>query len=484
MDFPRHKLLKQRRTKIVATIGPASQAPETIERLIKAGVNVFRQNMSHSDHAFHQGNYQRIRAAAAALDQPVAVLADLCGPKLRVGRFPGGKTALASGSRVAVTTREVVGAPGVIPSQYGALAHDVHRGDRILLDDGLIELAVEEVTDDDVQCRVVHGGELKDCKGMNLPGVDVSAPALTDKDRQDAQFMLGLGVDFLALSFVRQPEHVEEARELVREAGSPAKIIAKIETPEAVQSADEIIEAADGIMVARGDLGVEMPVEMVPIAQRELIAKARARNRPAIVATQMLESMVVHPRPTRAEVSDAAAAVFAGADAVMLSAESASGKFPVEAVETLDRVARQAEACLWAEGAFGTLAEYTHLAPPLPFQPAIARALAQLSRDLRVRAIVVHSHRGVAAGVAAAARPAAPIVAASPGLATCRQMNLLWGVVPVQVDSEEPPHELAIRLARNLGLADTGQYILAIGGVGNNSQRQTPIVAITALCLE
>jgi pyruvate kinase len=316
---------------------------------------------------------------------------------------------------------------------------------------------------------------------MNLPGVEVSAPALTDKDERDAALALELGVDFLALSFARRPEHVAELQMLIQKAGSSAKVIAKIETPEAVEAGDAIADVADAIMVARGDLGVELPLEVVPIAQHDLLIQARARHRPTIVATQMLESMVVHPRPTRAEVSDVATAVFAGADAVMLSAETASGAHPVEAVEMLDRIARQSEGSLWAEAAFGSLGDGEPAKAAIPFQTAIGRSIAQLSRDLRVHTIVVQSRGGTTACIVSASRPAAPIVAASASAMTCRQMNLLWGVVPMQIKTAEPVHEMAVRLARQLGLAEHEQYILALGGVGDNSKRDTPIMTLAAL---
>src|SRR5207302_6546653 len=246
--------------------------------------------------------------------------------------------------------------PGLIPSQYAAFAHDVRLGDRVLLDDGLLELRVDAVDATEVSCSVIHGGTLKNHKGMNLPGVQVSAPAFTDKDRSDAIFALGLGVDFVALSFVRRASDFDELKGLIAEGQHPTHIVAKIEKPEALEAIDEIIDACDGIMVARGDLGVELPPEVVPIAQRQLVARARALGKPAIVATQMLESMVYNPRPTRAEVSDISTAVFDGADAIMLSAESASGAHPVGAVEMMDRIARQVEGCMWTEQAFGSVA--------------------------------------------------------------------------------------------------------------------------------
>jgi pyruvate kinase len=476
-------LLKRRRTKIVATIGPASLDPAIIEQLIAVGVDVFRLNMSHGDHAGHRTAYGRIRAAAAKAGKPIAVLADLCGPKIRVGQFAGGRIDLPTGSRVTVTTRDVPGRTGLVPSQYEALNKDVHTGDRILLDDGLLELRVEAVEGTEISCTVLHGGVLKDRKGMNLPGVNVSAPSLTEKDREDAHFALELGVDFLALSFVRRASDVEELRELVTAAGQSIHLIAKIEMPEAVEAIDSILDVSDGIMVARGDLGVELPPEEVPPAQRRLVARARAKNKPAIVATQMLESMIEHPRPTRAEVSDVANAVFSGTDAVMLSAETASGAYPVATVEIMDRIARQAEAYQWHEGAFGSITEHDVAQPPIPLHVAVARSTAQLSRDLRVRTVVVLSRSGTTAMVVAAARPAAPIIAVTTDAATCRRMNLLWGVAPVPIETADfkHPHSLARRLARDFSLAEEGQYILTVAGFGSATTENAPTMTVLSV---
>src|SRR5438874_4343352 len=375
LSYPSTTLLKRRRTRIVATVGPASREPAILEQLIHAGVDVLRLNLSHGDHGEHRVACERIRAAAGKLGEPVAVLADLCGPKIRVGKFRDGRIELHDDERVTVTTRDVVGVPGLIPSQYHALADDVRPGDRILLDDGLLELHVESVAGTEITCTVVSGGVLKDHKGMNLPGVSVSSPALTDKDRDDAHFALGIGVDWLALSFVRRASDVEDLQRLITSTGQATPVIAKIEKPEALACIDEILDAAGGIMVARGDLGVELPPETVPIAQEELVLRARRKNKPVIVATQMLESMVENARPTRAEVSDVSHAVFAGADAVMLSAETSVGAHPVRAVEMMDHVARQVEGWQWSEGAFRSL---TRLEPeeaaPLPLRQAVARS--------------------------------------------------------------------------------------------------------------
>jgi pyruvate kinase len=474
---PSSTLLKSRRTKIVATVGPASREPALLEALIRAGVNVFRLNLSHGEHAEHREAFGGVRAAAAAQGEPVAVLADLCGPKIRVGRFAGGWVELRTGDRVTVTTRNLPGGPALVPSQYAALADDVRPGDRILLDDGMIELRVDGVAGTEVACTVTAGGVLRDRKGMNLPGVQVSAPALTDKDREDARFALDLGVDFLALSFVRRPEDVADLRKLIRDTGHDTPVIAKIEKPEALDAIDEILGLADGLMVARGDLGVELAPEAVPIVQHDLVRRARQQSKPVIVATQMLESMVGHPRPTRAEVSDVSHAVFGGADAVMLSAETATGAYPVRAVEMMDRVCRQVEGWQWVEGAFGSLTEEPAGGKGrLPLLEAVARSTAQLSRDLRVRAVAVRSEGGASAAFVSATRPAAPVVALTVDETVCRRLNLLWGVVPRRIDAFdfERPQCTARRLACELGLAEEGQTILLLAGFG----KREPMITV------
>lgn len=471
--------LKRRRTKIVATLGPASSDAETVRRLVEAGVDVFRLNMSHGDHAGHEATYRIVRAAARELGVGVAVLADLCGPKIRAGRFPGGAVELEEGARVTVTTRDVEGAPDRIPTAYEALPRDVTPGDRILLDDGNLELRVEETDGaSEVVCAVVVGGLLKDRKGINLPGVAVSAPSLTGKDREDARFALELGVDFLALSFVRRPEDVRELREHMAAVGGAAAVVAKIEKPEALDAIDGILEESDAIMVARGDLGVELPPERVPIAQAQLVDLARARGKPVIVATQMLESMVDSPRPTRAEVSDVAGTVWSGTDAVMLSAETAAGAWPVRAVEMMDRVARDTEAYLWSRGGFGQLGQAPEEGRVLRVEDAVARAASRLSLDLMVRATVVFTRSGRSARTVAAWRPQAPVVAHSPDAGTCRRLMLSWGVIPVhgeEVD-ERRFSEKARALATATGLAGEGDAVLRVSGFSDDPQRNEPAV--------
>jgi pyruvate kinase len=426
-------LLKNRRTKIVATLGPASASKDTIAALIAAGVNVFRLNMSHGTHEDHHRTYDWVRAAARDARTPIAVLADLSGPKIRTGTFedPTG-IELSKGAHVTVTVRDVQGHPGLIPSQYEALANDVKAGDRILLADGVMELSVLAVDGTEIECQVVQGGRLTDRKGINLPGVDVSAPCLTEKDIIDATFALELGVDFLALSFVRRGCDIESLRALIDEhAHTDARpaIVAKIERPEALTHIKEIYESTDAIMVARGDLGVELPPEQVPAIQLQLINGAHAHNKPVIVATQMLESMIDNSRPTRAEVADVSQAVAHGADAVMLSAETASGL---------------------------------------------------ISRDLRVKGIMVLSQGGMTAATMSSGRPAAPVVAISSIERTYQRMSLMWGIIPVLVDDSQRATSttLARRLSQELGLTEPGDFILMVQGFHADPSLNAPSMTL------
>lgn len=477
------KLLLYRRTKIVATLGPSSKDMGTIENLIESGVDIFRLNMSHGTHDDHSATYRNVRKASDKLKKPVAVLADLCGPKIRVGTFQNGRIELSAGDTVTVTCRDVMGSPGLVPSQYQALDKDVVAGNRILLDDGNIELRVKSVAGTEIVCEVISGGGLSDHKGMNLPGVAVSTQSLTDNDRIDARFAVGLGVDFLALSFVRRGSDIASLRSLISKTGTHVAIIAKIEKPEALDNIGEILDAADGIMVARGDLGVELPPQTVPNAQDQLIDQARAHRKPVIVATQMLESMTEHPRPTRAEVSDVANAVRCGVDAVMLSAETAAGKYPREAVRMMDSIARQTEAYLWRRGAFGALSWNYGKTRPFPIEDALSESTAQLSRDLLVRAIVVVSRNDHSLAVMSSSRPAAPMIGICPDSRSCCIANLLWGVTPVTADLAEidNPNLLARRIVLERGLASEGQTVLVVRGFSSDTQENTPSVTVVTV---
>src|SRR5713226_8887610 len=334
-----------RHSKIVCTIGPASRSPRTIDRLLRAGMDVARLNFSHGSHANHAESIAMLRTAATHIHKPIAILADLQGPKIRTGPLAGAMPVLLrTGQKFVITTARVLGDSTRVSTVFRPLPREVHRGDRILLSDGLIELRVERVRGGEVVCTVVNGGALGEHKGINLPGVKLRVPAMTPKDREDLVFALKQGADYIAVSFVRRPEDVLLAKQLIRRAGKDTPVIAKLEKPEAIENLDGILRAADGVMVARGDLGVEMSPERVPVVQKTVIARAREFRRPVITATQMLESMTENPRPTRAETSDVANAIFDGSDAVMLSAETASGKYPVEAVGMMARIIEEAEA--------------------------------------------------------------------------------------------------------------------------------------------
>ncbi len=472
-------LLHYRRTKIVGTLGPSSSSASTIRNLVEAGVDVFRVNMSHGEHAQHAEAIAAIRTNAAELGRHTAILADLCGPKIRMGRFRDGRATLEPGAKVTITTVDVLGDAELIPSQYEALPADVKPNDVVLLNDGAVELKVVAKCGVEVECVVVLGGVIGDHKGINLPGVTVSAPSLTAKDRDDARFALEHGVDFIALSFVRQAEDIIALRSLVHATDSRAAIIAKIEKPEALRNDRAIIDAADGVMVARGDLGVELRPEQVPVAQCQLIDRARAHNKPVIVATQMLESMISNARPTRAEVTDVSHAVASGADAVMLSGETAVGEFPVGTVEMMARIARQTES-YQALHTPGHIVVGASPGAALPFGDAIAKSVAQLVGDTHARAVVVITTRGVTAATISAARPQAPVLAITSDPATCRQMNLMWGVIPVleAAAGSDNPNIVARRVAHQLGLAKTGEFLVLVRGFHADPDFNTPTVTL------
>jgi pyruvate kinase len=477
--------LKHRRTRIVATVGPASSSPAVLGELVAAGVDVFRLNFSHGSHETHAEAYRAIREVSAGLDRPVAVLADLCGPKIRVGRFEQGSVELIEEAEVVVTTRPTWGGvredgATIIPSEYEPLARDLRPGDRVLLADGAMTLEVVH-TDGahDIRCRVVHGGTLSDRKGMNLPGVPLSTPSLTEKDRADATFAAALGVDYLALSFVREAEDILQLKALLRDCACQPAVVAKIEKPEALRNIAAILAAADAVMVARGDLGVELPPEEVPIIQQELVAAAVLANRPVIVATQMLESMVEAPRPTRAEVSDIAWAAAAGTDAVMLSAETAAGRYPVLAVQTMDRVLRLVEGWQWRHGQFRGL---ERLQPDAgdPVDRALSRATAGLSRDLKVRAILVPTSTGRTAKAVSAQRPASPVVPLCVDRRLWRQLALYWGTSPRLVDEEtlRRAPEVALEVVDEMGIAPAGSHILVVWDTAWGRGRWAPSVSV------
>jgi pyruvate kinase len=458
-----------RRAKIVCTLGPATSSQEQITALIGAGLDVARLNLSHGTHDDHQAVYRRVRAGGDATGRSVGVLADLQGPKIRLGIFPRGPVWLKPGDEFVITTDDIPGTEREAATTYQGLADDVRAGDRILIDDGNVQLDVISVRRTRVSTRIVVGGKVSDHKGINLPGVAVSAPALTEKDEADLRWALDLGVDLIALSFVRTPDDAAHARKIMGEMGRHVPLIAKIEKPEAVTVLPEIVDAFDGIMVARGDLGVELPLEQVPAVQKRAINLARERARPVIVATQMLESMISAPRPTRAEVSDVAGAVYEGADAVMLSAETSVGKYPVETVATMARIVTAAEeSSLRAESSLARV--------PTTTGGAIARAAAEVGAIVGAKALVAFTMTGETARRVARYRSPIPLLAFTTEPATRSQLALTWGVETFIVHTvrhtDDMVHEVDSALV-NLGRCAIGDKIVIVAGSPPGSPGKT-----------
>jgi pyruvate kinase len=427
--------MKFRSAKIVCTLGPASDSEAMIERLMRAGMDVARLNFSHGTHEEHARTIKRLREASARLSRPIGILADLQGPKIRTGSLVEGKNIqLRAGQRFTISIVDRPGTTAGVSTTYKRLPRDVSRGNRLLLGDGLIELRVLSTTSKSVLCTVVNGGELGEHKGINLPGVKLKIPAVTARDRDDLTFALHHGANFVAVSFVRSAADVLLAKAAIARARKNVPVIAKLEKPEAIENLDEILSVADGVMVARGDLGVEMSPEKVPVIQKLIIARACEARLPVITATQMLESMTQNPRPTRAEASDVANAVFDGSDALMLSAETASGAYPVEAVEMMDRIIREAEA------------SDSRILRPSPAQFNIAETAAELichaSEELQMKVIAAFSETGSTSRLISKHRPRPPIIAFSTIQETRRRMSLYWGVVPRTIGKVQDIEEL------------------------------------------
>ncbi|MBW3636227.1 MAG: pyruvate kinase [Armatimonadetes bacterium] len=453
----------ERRAKIIATIGPASQSPAIMRALLLSGMDVARFNFSHGGPLAHADHIQTLRDVAHELGNPLAILQDLQGPKIRTGGLAAGAVELIEGKPFILTTRPVAGDENEVSTTYGALPRDCRRGDAILLDDGNLSLRVESTTETDVQCVVVDGGILKTSKGINLPGVNVSAPALSSKDKHDVEWAISNKLDYVALSFVRRVEDVMELRQIVEGSMSNIKIISKLEKPEAMDNLDEIIAASDGVMVARGDLGVEMQTEDVPMLQKHIIKRANTLGKIVITATQMLESMTANPRPTRAEASDVANAILDGTDAVMLSGETASGAHPIESVKTMSRIVHKIEtAC--EDGLGGP-----HLFDfgEDDFASAICHAASYAAGHLKVKAIACFTEMGGTARKMAKFRPPVPVIAFTPHDFVVRQLNLAWGVrgevIAPSQSTDEMIEKADVELIQR-GVASVGDKVIVILG--------------------
>ena len=446
-------------TKIVCTLGPVTSSPAAIGELIDAGLDVARINFSHGTHDEHARSIAIVRQLAAERELPVAIMGDLQGPRIRIGELPA-PVRVDSGQEV-VLCRDGTATGDELPVTYDDIANDVHTGDRILVDDGLIELVAVDVRDGRVRARVVHGGEIRSHKGLNLPGVNVSAPSITDKDRADAAFAVAQGLDYLALSFVRRPDDIAALRALV---GKSLLIVAKIEKDSALADIDNIVQSADVVMVARGDLGVELPFEEVPLVQKRLIKLANRLGRPVITATQMLESMIEHPRPTRAEASDVANAILDGTDAVMLSAETAVGAYPVLSVHAMHRIIAEIEKHHLPQ----TRVERRAGHASATIEETIAAATVTAVRLLGVPVVVVFTKSGFSARIVSAQRPDVPILGLTDVAKTYNQLALVWGVIPALVPHSETYSQMFEHARREVlrrGLAMQGDKVLVTAGV-------------------
>ena len=467
-----------RKTKIVCTIGPASESLENTKKLILAGMNVARLNFSHGDFEEHGNRIKNIRIACEELGRTVAILLDTKGPEIRLGKLKEEPIDLNQGDAITLTTEEILGDRDRIPVTYANLPQDVQVGSTILIDDGLIGLTVEEVEGTEIKCRIVNSGQIKSKKGVNAPGVDISLPGITEKDAGDIVFGIEQGVDFIAASFVRRASDVLDIRELLeKHNASHIQIISKIENQQGVDNLDAILEVSDGLMVARGDLGVEIPAEEVPLVQKMMIRKSNLAGKPVITATQMLDSMQRNPRPTRAEASDVANAIFDGTDAIMLSGETAAGKYPVESVLTMSRIAERIESALNYREIFKKQAT----AQRSTVTEAISQSVTNSSLDLDVKAIVTSTESGYTARMISKYRPKAPIIAVTPVDQVMRRLALTWGVIPakgVSAETTDQMFDIAVNGAMETGLIKLGDTVIITAGVPVGRSGTTNLIKV------
>ncbi|WP_219836013.1 pyruvate kinase [Paenibacillus sp. R14(2021)] len=470
-----------RKTKIVCTIGPSSESLENTKKLINAGMNVARLNFSHGDFEEHGNRIKNIRQACRELGKTVAILLDTKGPEIRLGKLKEEPIELNQGETITLTTEEILGDRDRIPVTYSNLPADVQVGSTILIDDGLIGLTVEEVSGTEIKCRIVNSGPIKSKKGVNVPGVHISLPGITEKDAGDIVFGIQQGVDFIAASFVRKATDVLEIRELLeKHNASHIQIISKIENQQGVDNLDEILEVSDGLMVARGDLGVEIPAEEVPLVQKQMIQKCNRVGKPVITATQMLDSMQRNPRPTRAEASDVANAIFDGTDAIMLSGETAAGKYPVESVQTMSRIAVRAESALDYREIFTKQAS----AQQSTVTEAISQAVANSALELNTRAIITSTESGYTARMVSKYRPKSPVIAVTPVEQVMRRLALIWGVIPVlgtPAETTDEMFDIAVQGGINSGLVKLGDTVIITAGVPVGRSGSTNLIKIHTL---
>lgn len=453
-----------RKTKIICTIGPSSDTVERLRQLMKAGMNVARFNFSHGTHEEQKIKFERVKQAREELGLPVATMLDTKGPEIRLRDFEGGKVELVSGQQFVLTTEEILGTAQRAAISYKNLKNDIEKGTTILIDDGLIEMTVEEIRGEEIICHVVNGGFVSNHKGVNVPGAVLSMPYISETDREDILFGIEMGYDILAASFVRCREDVLEVREILKEHGSEMKIISKIENMQGIQNLEEILEVSDGIMVARGDMGVEIPMERVPVLQKRMIKLANEQGKHVITATQMLESMIKNPRPTRAETTDIANAIYDGTTAIMLSGESAAGKYPVEAVETMAKIAETAEKDIDYSCRMRGMGSEERT----DITTAIAHATCTAAMNLKAAAIITVTLSGFTAEAIARFKPESPIIGCTVREKVCRELNLLWGVSPLLIRREDTAERLfaaAVSEAKKAGYVKAGDVVVITAGV-------------------
>lgn len=453
-----------RKTKIICTIGPASESEERLKELMLAGMNVARFNFSHGTHEEQKVKLTRVIKVSNELGLPVATLLDTKGPEIRLKDFEGGKAMLEAGQQFTLTTDEVMGTAEKASITYKNLKDDVKKGMTILIDDGKIEMTIEKITENDIVCRVINGGAVSNHKGINVPGAILSMPYISEVDRADITFCAQMGFDFLAASFARCKEDILEVRKILDEHKSKAKIIAKIENMQGIDNLDEILDVSDGIMVARGDMGVEIPLEEVPVIQKTMIKKAVAKGKHVITATQMLESMINNPRPTRAETADVANAIYDGTTAIMLSGESAAGKYPVEAVKTMARIAERTEQDIDYSGRMKKSTQDMKG----DITTAISHATCTTAADLNASAIITVTMSGFTAGMVSRFKPGCTIIGCSVNPRVCRQLNLSWGVAPLLIEKKDTADDLfeeATLQAKKAGLVKEGDVVVLTAGV-------------------